>query len=113
YAVELAKNAGESDFVEEWLEVINKIEKNFIRAFSIEGRDYLADYVGPAGQNKFSRPNQMFTCAFNYSPLTEEEKAMVLKNIQKELLTVKGVRTLSPKNSRFKGEYDGDQVSRD
>lgn len=113
YTVELAKNAGESDFVEEWLEVINKIEKNFIRAFSIEGRDYLADYVGPAGQNKFSRPNQMFTCAFNYSPLTEEEKAMVLKNIQKELLTVKGVRTLSPKNSRFKGEYDGDQVSRD
>ncbi|MFA6769916.1 MAG: glycogen debranching enzyme N-terminal domain-containing protein [Bacteroidales bacterium] len=113
YAVSLAQKAGEEDFVEDWLGIIERIEKNFIRAFAIEGRDYLADYVGPEGQNKFSRPNQMFTCAFDYSPLTIEERAMVLKNVKKELLTVRGVRTLSPKNSNYKGEYDGDQLSRD
>lgn len=113
FAIEMANNAGERDFAEDWLGVTEKIEKNFIRAFAIEGRDYLADYVGPAGQNKFSRPNQMFTCAFDYSPLTVEEKALVLKNIKKELLTVRGIRTLSPKNSLYKGEYDGDQLSRD
>ena len=113
YAIELAKNAGDTEFIEDWLWVTQKIEKNFIKAFEIEGRDYLADFVGPAGQNKFSRPNQMFTCAFDYSPLSIERKAMVLKNIKKELLTVRGVRTLSPKNSLYKGEYDGDQLTRD
>ncbi len=112
YAIELSKNAGEREFAEDWMGVIEKIDKNFIKAFSIEGREYLSDYVGPEGQNKFSRPNQMFTCAFDYSPLNLEEQAMVLKNIKKELLTVKGIRTLSPKNSLYKGEYDGDQLTR-
>lgn len=113
YAIELAQKAGEHEFVEDWVDIQEKIEKNFIRAFSIEGRDYLADYIGLEGQNKYSRPNQLFTCAFDYSPLTLEEKAMVLKNVKKELLTARGIRTLSPKNSHYKGEYDGDQISRD
>lgn len=113
YAVNLARGAGENDFIDDWSGVIEKIDKNFIRAFSIEGREYLADYVGPEGQNKFSRPNQMFNCAFEYSPLSVEEKSMVLNNIKKELLTTRGIRTLSPKNSLYKGEYDGDQISRD
>lgn len=37
----------------------------------------------------------------------------MLKSIKKELLTVRGIRTLSPKNPLYKGEYDGDQVTRD
>ncbi|MDZ4059251.1 MAG: amylo-alpha-1,6-glucosidase, partial [Bacteroidales bacterium] len=36
-----------------------------------------------------------------------------LRSVEKELLTVRGVRTLSPKNPLYKGEYDGDQLTRD
>ena len=60
-----------------------------------------------------TRPNQMFACALEYSPLTEEEKANVMDCVKKELLTARGIRTLSPKSSLYKGVYDGDQNQRD
>lgn len=111
--LELANKSSDKLFIKEWYDIKCAIEKNFIRAFRIEDKEYLADYVGPEGQNKFVRPNQLFTCAFKFSPLSEEEKSKVLKVVEKELLTVRGIRTLSPKNTLYKGEYDGDQLSRD
>lgn len=113
YAVELAGNAGERDFVQKWTVVTEKIRQNFTKAFKIEGADYLADHVAPGGQNRDVRPNQMFACAFDYSPLNEEMRAMVMESVTKELLTSRGIRTLSPKNQKYRGEYDGDQISRD
>jgi predicted glycogen debranching enzyme len=112
-SMELASKSGDAKFAEDWDYIKQNIERNFIRAFKIEEKDHLADYVGPEGQNKFTRPNQLFACSLKYSPLDEETKAKVLKSIKKELLTVRGIRTLSPKNPLYKGEYDGDQVTRD
>src|SRR5690606_6216223 len=113
FAVENSERDNDSSFATEWKNVLEKLDKNFSKAFRIEDSDYLADYVGPEGQNKYVRPNQLFACALDYSPLTDEEKSGVLKSIKKELLTVRGIRTLSPKNPFYKGEYDGDQLSRD
>lgn len=113
FTSELASLSGDLSFTEEWSLTKEKIERNFLRAFRIEDRDYLSDYVGPEGQNKFVRPNQLFVCALKYSPVDDETKASVLKCIKRELLTVRGIRTLSPKNALYKGEYDGDQLTRD
>lgn len=113
YVLSMASPTKEAAFVSAWLPIKEKIEKNFIKAFWIESRDYLADYVGPEGQNKFVRPNQLFTCAFDYSPISEEIKSKVLQTVKKELLTTRGIRTLTPKNQKYKGEYDGDQYARD
>ena len=113
FAKELASLAGDDSFSEEWDVITSNIERNFLRAFKIDDKDHLADYVGPEGQNKYVRPNQLFACALKYSPIDDETKASVLKCIKKELLTVRGIRTLSPKNPLYKGEYDGDQLTRD
>lgn len=112
FAVSMAKKSNESDFVKEWEPVIKEIEKNFTKAFWIESKEFLADYVGSEGQNKFVRPNQLFTCAFEYSPIDDEHKAKVLQKIKQELLTSRGIRTLTPQNSQYMGEYDGDENSR-
>jgi predicted glycogen debranching enzyme len=112
FACELSSAAGNNGFAADWKSLLSKIDKNFLRAFKLENREYLADYVGPEGQNRFMRPNQIFVCAFKYSPIDDETKAMVLKSVRSELLTTRGIRTLSPKNSLYKGEYDGDELSR-
>ena len=70
--------------------VKDAVQKNFCRAFWIEEEDALADCVGAAGQDRSTRPNQLFACALDYSPLNEEQKAGVLRKITKELLTNKG-----------------------
>ena len=48
-----------------------------------------------------------------YSPLTVEMKKSILDIVERELLTPRGLRTLSPKNPAYKGVYEGNQESRD
>lgn len=112
FALELARGTKESEFEEEWEPLRKIIARSFVKAFWIEHGDYLSDFVGHEGQNKCVRPNQLFTCSFPYSPLTEVQKSLVLKRVQQELLTERGIRTLSPVSPHFKGEYDGDEFSR-
>lgn len=113
FALKMASKTKDKTFVDEWTPIKEKIEKNFVKAFWIESREYLADYVGPEGQNKYVRPNQLLTCAFDFSPINDEIKSKVLQSVKQELLTTRGIRTLSPENSKYKGEYDGDQFTRD
>src|SRR5690606_2492479 len=47
------------------------------------------------------------------SPLDEEKRNRVLEKIKSELLTIRGLRTLSPKNVLYKGIYIGNQAQRD
>ena len=91
----------------------DKMDAGFRDLFWIEDRGHLADYVDEKGQNTFARPNQMFACALDYSPLSDEDKAEVMECVKKELLTARGIRTLSPKNPLYKGVYDGNQDQRD
>ena len=112
FALELATGAKDKEFCTEWEPLRQIAARSFVKAFWIESGDYLADFVGHEGQNKCVRPNQLFTCSFPYSPLTEVQKSLVLKRVQQELLTERGIRTLSPVSPHFKGEYDGDEFSR-
>lgn len=94
-------------------EVKEAIEKSFLETFWVEERKHLADYVDESGVNKFTRPNQLFACVLRYSPISDEIKGKVITSIEKELLTTRGIRTLSPKNPLYKGVYEGNQIQRD
>jgi glycogen debranching enzyme len=89
------------------------IEKNYLPTFWSAVRRHLADYVGEEGQNIFTRPNQVFACSLPYSPISDETKRDVLRAIENELLTPKGLRTLAPKNPLYKSRYEGNQPTRD
>jgi predicted glycogen debranching enzyme len=112
YAIALAKINKETKFVKEWTLVREKIEQNFLQVFWLKERRHLADFVGPNGQNNFMRPNQLFACALPYSPLSDVVKQEILSEIERQLLTPKGLRTLSPKNPLYKGRYEGNQIAR-
>ena len=59
------------------------------------------------------RPNMIFPVAFDYSPLNQEQKKAVLDICTRELLTPKGLRTLSPKSGGYNPMYVGPQSQRD
>ena len=96
-----------------WKGIKEKMDASFFDMFWIPERAHLADYVDENGQNLFMRPNQIIACALDFSPLSEETRANVLRGVKKELLTVRGIRTLSPKNPLYKGVYEGNQYQRD
>lgn len=78
-----------------------------------EGNGYLFDYVEKGIYDPSMRPNQIFAVAFDYSPLHKEQQKRVLDFCTRELLTPKGLRTLSPKTGGYNPIYDGQQTKRD
>jgi predicted glycogen debranching enzyme len=113
FALELARLAGDNEFVTEWEPVGALIPDSFVRTFYDEKRGYLADYVD-GDQKDFSvRPNMVFATSLPYSPIEEEIRKKVLDIVEKELLTPRGLRTLSPKDPDYQGIYYGDQPARD
>jgi len=113
FTLELAKTYGDKKFVKEWQELPSKIEENFVRTFWNEELGYLADYVDGKGQNMDLRSNQVIAASLPYSPISDEIKGQILMAIKGELLTTKGLRTLSPSHPDYEGIYKGDQPTRD
>ena len=89
-----------------------KTKKSFVDTF-LNDYGYLLDYVDGTMIDWSVRPNMIFACAFDYSPLDSKQKKGVLDMCTKELLTPKGLRTLSPKSGGYNPMYVGPQTQRD
>lgn len=113
YSLQLAEKAGDTRFTKDWENLPELIKESFNRVFLYREGNYLADYVDENGQNTFVRPNQIFACSLPYSPVSQDTIAGIFEIVTDELLTPKGLRTLSPKNSHYKGHCEGDQRTRD
>ncbi|HEX2936353.1 MAG TPA: amylo-alpha-1,6-glucosidase [Bacteroidales bacterium] len=113
FCLDLAKDAGDKKFIAQWKDMPQIIQTSFIETFWNEDKGYLADYVNEE-QAEFSvRPNMVIATALNYEILTPEMNKSILDVVQSELLTPRGLRTLSPKNISYKGIYEGSQEERD
>ncbi len=113
FSIEVAKIAGDTAFVDEW----TPISCNFVAAFKptfwSKDKGYLADYVNGDFKDFSVRPNMVFATSLPYIVLSEKIRQLILDVIQKELLTPRGLRTLSPQHPDYKGVYEGDQPTRD
>ena len=61
----------------------------------------------------FVRPNMLIAVSLPYSMLTKDQMKRILDVADKELVTPRGLRTLSPGNKLYKGIYSGNQEERD
>lgn len=91
-----------------------KAENSFRKVF-LNQYGYLFDYVDEKNQEQdwSVRPNMIFAVALDYSPLPLPEKKAVFDICTKELLTPKGLRSLSPKSGGYNPMYVGSQIQRD
>lgn len=113
FALQAAQEAGDSAFTDRWKEWPVKIEQSFNETFWNDEKGYLADYVFDGVANWDVRPNQVMAASLPFSPLQDEQKAAIFEIVQSELLTPKGLRTLSPRHEDFKTSYEGDHATRD
>lgn len=108
------KYGTDEDFVRQCNDFGSRVKQNFLPMFWYERYGHLADVIGPNGvADGSTRPNQLYACCYDYSPVDEETQAAILAAVKSDLLTARGVRTLSPKNPLYKGVYEGDQSERD
>ena len=113
YTLAVAKRQGDKAFVQEWKELPERIKRSFIDKFWLEEEGYLADYVNYDEVNKFIRCNMAVAVGLDYKLLDEEQVVRVLHTINEHLLTPRGLRTLSPRNTYYKSNYNEDQRSQD
>lgn len=74
---------------------------------------YLYDYVDGQYNDCEVRPNMILAVALEFSPLNKQQQKSILDITTKELLTPKGLRTLSPKSGSYRPNYIGGQLERD
>ena len=85
---------------------------SFVSTF-VNNCGYLFDYVDGDKKDWSVRPNMIFAAALEYSPLNQEQKKNVIDICTRELLTPKGLRSLSPKSNGYRPMYIGAQSERD
>jgi predicted glycogen debranching enzyme len=102
-----------SAFAAQWAPVRDLVQQNFQPTFWNADFGFLADYVDGYGQNLDLRPNQLWAVSLDYKPVSDEVIGAVMRVVNNELVTRRGIRTLSPRDSKYKGVYEGNQIERD
>lgn len=113
FAASLAELSGNNAQVDHLNKLAEKVKASFVEVFLNE-HGYLFDYVDDKDPRDWSvRPNMIFAAAFDYSPLDQAQKKGVIDICTRELLTPKGLRSLSPKSGGYNPMYVGPQTQRD
>ena len=105
-----------------YLEAAKRVAATFSDTFWFEDGGYLYDVVdGPddprdtRGRHVDTslRPNQIFAVSLGTNLLDPHRARAVVDTCARELLTPVGLRSLSPRDSRYTGLYSGSPASRD
>ena len=97
-----------------YLELAEKAQTSFNEIFWNEAENCLFDVVDGDAKDASVRPNQIFAVSLPHAILTDKEKARkVVEKVEAELLTPVGLRSLSPKDSRYCPIYIGSPFQRD
>ncbi|MDR2627231.1 MAG: amylo-alpha-1,6-glucosidase [Dysgonamonadaceae bacterium] len=112
FAAELSSLKGDAQAAGQFDKKAALTANSFLETF-MNGYGYLFDYVDGDYVDWSVRPNMLFAVAFDYSPLDRMQKRKVLDYVTKELLTPKGLRTLSPKSEGYLPYCIGTQYERD
>lgn len=112
FASELSSISKATKASHKFLDKAQDVRIAFQQTFITEA-GYLRDYVEEGIEDLNVRPNMIFAVALDYSPLETQQQKCVLDFCTRELLTPKGLRTLSPKSGGYNPMYVGPQTKRD
>ena len=102
-----------SEFTRRWTPVRAAILESYQPTFWNADAGYLADYVDNYGQHLELRPNQLWAVSLDHIAVSDEVVSSVMRVINAELVTRRGIRSLSPRDPNYKGVYEGNQIERD
>ncbi len=86
---------------------------SFRDAFWNEAEGYLFDVVNGDERDASVRPNQIFAVSLRHTMLDAAQARSIVKKVEAELLTPYGLRSLSPRDPRYVGRYEGPPHVRD
>ena len=114
YAVELVKVADpKSAHMKKWQALADKVEVAFVDTFINKECRGFFDFVNSNERNTQVRPNMMIAAALPFTPMSEEMQKRAFDIAHSELLTTRGIRSLSPNDEAYKGISIGNHSERE
>ena len=107
----LFSDTSETEYTAHLEEMASLCKDAFVATF-LNNYGYLYDYVDGNMVDWSVRPNMILAAAVDYSPLEQSQKKSVVDICTRELLTPKGLRSLSPKSGGYTPVCVGDQDHR-
>lgn len=110
---ELAAKFGYNPDQEKFATMAARAKESFDRLFWNEDVECLYDVIDGEVRDASIRPNQVIALSLEHSMVSKERAEKIMRVVERELLTPRGLRTLSPRDSRYVGRYKGDGAARD
>jgi predicted glycogen debranching enzyme len=110
---DLAHRFGHADDEKRYAAASSRLQETFNVIFWNEEQQCLYDVLDGDARDASIRPNQIFAISLPHSMVPTDRARSILGLVERELLTPYGLRTLSPRDPRYRGRYDGDMRSRD
>jgi glycogen debranching enzyme len=109
----VAKKFGEKDNERQYAGMADRARKSFNQQFWNEDAGCLYDVVDGDSKDPSIRPNQILAVSLANSMVAKPRAKGVLRAVERDLLTPRGLRTLSPRDPQYRGRYEGSPHSRD
>lgn len=110
----LATRFGEPAYAARCRQDRTKAVESFRQRFWYAEGGYLYDVIdGPNGNDASLRPNQLYVLSLNDDLVSNEQAVSLLRIVEEHLLTPVGLRTLSPRDPRYRARYEGGAEERD
>lgn len=106
FGEELALKYKNPKLLKDMREKIEKVKTSFQETF-VNKEGYLFDYVDGYETDWSVRPSMLYAVSSEYPLLERRQAKSVIDIVTKELVTTKGLRTLSPKSGGFRPRYEG------
>lgn len=110
---DLAGRFQEPQAKQQYEAMANTASASFNALFWNEQAGCLYDVVNGEDRDASIRPNQVIALSLGNSMVAKDRAASILRVVERELLTPRGLRTLSPKDPHYLGRYEGGPSARD
>jgi predicted glycogen debranching enzyme len=110
---ELAKTFDDAPFQKLAGDLADRAARSFNDQFWNQESGCLYDVVDGGQRDGAIRPNQAIAASLRHIMLPADKARQMLDVVERELLTPFGLRTLSPRDSRYRGRYEGNGQQRD
>jgi len=110
---DLSTGFGESERALFLGQLAARAKSSFLDKFWNPARGGLFDAVEPDRKDDSVRPNQILAVSLHHPLIDGERARSVVELVRRELFTPVGLRTLSPRDARYRGQYAGGVWERD
>lgn len=110
---ELAGRFNEVNAKQEYGAMADKARASFNALFWNEQAGCLYDVVNDGLRDASIRPNQVMAISLTNTMVAKDRAVSILGVVERELLTPRGLRTLSPSDPNYIGRYEGGPGTRD